>query len=261
MSNRTFHALYKRYSYFKRSNTLHAFVKRHGTTISSGPFQGTMYLPLSYRNMYSKLVSLSTMEKLLGVYESELHPIFDRILTRRWGKIINIGAAEGYYAVGLSRVQDGMVYAFDTNDCARNACAEMARLNDVGDRLQLGGRCSAEQLDELVDSTTLILIDCEGCEIELLDPERAPSLRMAHILAELHDFKNPTISRTIQGRFESSHHIEIIDAVQHSPEEFHALDFLKSRLLRPVRVSYARLLTYRSTGMQWMFMSPKPDLQ
>ena len=44
-------------------------------------------------------------------------------------------------------------------------------------------------------------MDCEGGEVDLLQPDLAPNLRYSDVLVELHDFLNPTISETILSRF------------------------------------------------------------
>jgi len=41
--------------------------------------------------------------KLLGTYEKELQDAIRALEKKRFGRIINVGAAEGYYAVGLAR--------------------------------------------------------------------------------------------------------------------------------------------------------------
>jgi hypothetical protein len=61
--------------------------------------------------------------KLLSFYEQELHPTIREIID--WGpdKIINVGCAEGYYAVGLARLSpNALVVAYDTDETAQYAC-------------------------------------------------------------------------------------------------------------------------------------------
>src|SRR3990172_3223867 len=62
--------------------------------VASGPFQGMRYV--------GKAVESAFFPKLMGTYEKELHGIWYRQIaaaSSRW--VVNIGAAEGYYAVGL----------------------------------------------------------------------------------------------------------------------------------------------------------------
>jgi hypothetical protein len=42
----------------------------------------------------------SVLSKLLGTYESELHPVLHEILIKPYELIVDVGSAEGYYAIG-----------------------------------------------------------------------------------------------------------------------------------------------------------------
>ena len=39
--------------------------------------------------------------KLLGSYEQELQPLLQRLAAQNYSEIVDIGCAEGYYAIGL----------------------------------------------------------------------------------------------------------------------------------------------------------------
>jgi hypothetical protein len=119
---------------------------------------------------------------------------------------LNIGAGEGYYAVGYALRLPGLeVHAFDTDPLARDRLRRMARRNGVLDRLRVGGLCRHADLERLVVPRTLVVCDCEGCEGDLLDPERAPALRTADLLVEIHVEKIPAIAETLLARFASTH--------------------------------------------------------
>ncbi|MGY8961129.1 MAG: hypothetical protein ACKVKG_16705, partial [Alphaproteobacteria bacterium] len=108
---------------------------------------------------------------LLGCYEQELHLTFNDALSRTPGVILNIGCAEGYYAVGVARLlPDARIYAYDINDLARERCAAIARLNGVDDRVTIGGLFSPEDFAAFEDQRVLVICDIEGGEYALLDP-------------------------------------------------------------------------------------------
>src|SRR6267143_1703442 len=67
---------------------LHAHYHSKGAVVS-GPFAG-----MKFNNKYLDL------PKILGTYEIELHEVFDRLRERNFHMVVDIGAAEGYYAVG-----------------------------------------------------------------------------------------------------------------------------------------------------------------
>jgi len=63
-------------------------------TVASGPFRGMRYVARAYHSAYHA--------KLLGTYEMELHGIVEELCRETPGIIVDVGAAEGYYAVGLA---------------------------------------------------------------------------------------------------------------------------------------------------------------
>ena len=70
------------------------FVAWHGLTVSGGPFAGLAY---------PDRAPISLVPKLLGIYERELHGAIEAAIRAQPGLIVNVGAADGYYAVGLAR--------------------------------------------------------------------------------------------------------------------------------------------------------------
>ena len=71
----------------------------YGSTVMAGPFRGMQYPPRS--NWAS-----CRFEKIIGAYEFEIHePLEDLIKNNQhYDQIIVIGAAEGFYAVGMAMV-------------------------------------------------------------------------------------------------------------------------------------------------------------
>jgi hypothetical protein len=117
--------------------------------------------------------------------------------------------------------------------------------------VQIRGRCGTDELLELVNGPTGLLVDCEGCETAVLDPEAAPVLSQCDVLVELHDFIDPAISGIVVPRFAGTHDITMIDArdrdAAHAPE----LDRLGTRDRRLL------LSERRPPGMQWGRFRPK----
>ncbi|MFQ3577993.1 MAG: hypothetical protein SNJ52_03160 [Verrucomicrobiia bacterium] len=93
-----------------------------GGKVYSGPFEGVSYAGLAH---YS-----SGMPKLIGTYEKELHSIFREILRDPPELIVDVGSAEGFYAVALARrCPKAKVVAFEMDELARRLAEEMACLN------------------------------------------------------------------------------------------------------------------------------------
>jgi hypothetical protein len=92
---------------------------------------------------------------------------------------------------------DVLVYSFDTDPTAQHYCANLAKLNFVSERAHVKGFCSHNELRQLCGRESVILCDCEGFELEVLDPVTAPQLASTDILVELHEFIKPGITDMI----------------------------------------------------------------
>lgn len=99
-----------------------------------------------------------------------------RLYTTATTRSSTLGAAEGYYAVGLAlKSPASTVYAFEIDHRARRLCRKMARANAVSN-LVVDSACDATRLAS-IPSRTFIVCDCEGAELEILRPDLAPPLR------------------------------------------------------------------------------------
>lgn len=213
-----------------------------------GPFKGLTYPS-------SKSVGSVWVPKILGTYESELHHILETICNRQYATIIDIGAGEGYYAVGLAkRIPDAEVFAFEANPDGRELLREMARLNHVGERIIVSGVCDIDQLSQLLrEKKGLIFCDCEGCELELLQPDKLPNLKHFDLLVELHDYSRagPTVSQIFYSRFSETHSVEVINMKYENP-----CDHLKLETLSPAEWR-AIVSEKRRFSVGWVFLESK----
>jgi SAM-dependent methyltransferase len=216
---------------------------RHGSAVLSGPFVGMLYVPAAIGSVLSP--------KLIGCYEEELAPVMDRIIASDYRVVVDVGCAEGYYAIGLARrLPSAQVFAFDIDARARQLCADMGRINGVADRLQVGEFCDIPRLSALPLAGALLMCDCEGYEIELLQPELAPVLRRCDVLVELHDGRDPRITPTLCRRFAPTHEIQLIRSASRDPGAYPAVRFLRSADRR------LAVCEFRSP-QQWAFMTVK----
>ncbi len=149
-------------------------------TVRHGPFAGLVYP--SAASFGSVL-----FPKVLGSYERELHEAMEESVQKRPTAIVNIGCAEGYYAVGLAlRVPEVQVFAFETDPQARDACLRMAQANRVQERLQVSEHCTADALIKLpLGDRALIIADCEGDERWLFTADAAEALRHHDLIIEI----------------------------------------------------------------------------
>ena len=150
--------------------------------VVQGPFRGMRYISVAYCS--------EVLPKLLGTYECELDPAIEAICRAGCDRIVDIGAAEGYYAVGMAlRNPEATIIGFEMNPTARFYLRRLSRCNGVEDRIQIEGTCDTESLREALEDARLpaVICDCEGAEDGLLRPDRVESLRRALILVETHD--------------------------------------------------------------------------
>jgi hypothetical protein len=221
------------------------FVATYGLDVRAGPFAGMHYIPGLERQ------SGDLIAKLIGAYECELHAALEELTALPCAAVIDVGCAEGYYAVGFARLMAGTtVYAYDIDAAARSRCAELARLNAVEDRVVVGAECAPEQLAEFSTDEVALFCDCEGYEVTLLDPDRAPLLRGWWILVELHDFVDPSISATIRQRFSATHEFELIRGVPRDGSRYAELADIDPR------ARAALLSEYRPSAMSWGVLRP-----
>jgi hypothetical protein len=223
-------------------------------TVATGPFRGLRYPSL--RSVGSALVP-----KLLGSYESELHNVLENFLSYPYACVVDIGCAEGYYAVGLGlRLKVAEIYAFDTNERAREACAEMARLNGVAERIHIGGFCDAEMLRSLpLGHRALAIVDCEGYEKTLFNSQIAAFLARHDLIIEAHDFIDIDISINLRQVFSKTHRIQSIKSTD-DIEKAHTYHY--SQLRQFDTHEKRMILAERRPGiMEWLVMTPLVDTE
>lgn len=178
-------------------------LETHSASIHNGPFAGMKYVPAFNGEYFT--------QKLIGFYEHELNEIIESICLTPYRLVIDIGAAEGYYACGLAfRKEDCRVICFEADRRKHSVIRQIARLNHVESQLTVQGFCDRESLSNVIKEESgriLLFLDCEGGELSLLDPIKLDKLLECDILVETHDFLIPGITETLTSRFSNSHHV------------------------------------------------------
>jgi hypothetical protein len=174
-----------------------------------GPFAGMSYPPsLVARHVFGPPLQA-------GTYEHELNDSVEALVADDPPVVVNVGTASGYYAVGLARRLVGSrVIGYELDPGLREASALLARANGVADRVELRGECTLPILvalePELGGGAIAVLMDCEGCETSLLDPQAVPWLARASILVEVHPSLDPQIGFRLSERLAPTHEVEAI---------------------------------------------------
>jgi hypothetical protein len=245
-----------RYPRLRRRHRTHRRILSHldrTIRVSQGPFRGMYYVDLAYGS--------AVLPKLVGTYEAELIPVIEAICRSGCDRIVDIGAAEGYYAVGMAlRNPAAEIVGFEMNPSARFYLRRLARRNGVSDRIAIRDECTVDSLGSALTNSRrpAVICDCEGAEDTLLDPDRIAALRHALILVETHDGLETDgqvlegITWRLQERFEPTHDIEIIVSGPRSREE------LPENCATLTDDEAAQAMDEGRPWAQWLFLEPKP---
>jgi hypothetical protein len=195
-----------------------ALLRHHPLAVSSGPFTGMRY-PQRAVGHASYLGA-----KLIGAYEYETYDAIAHALSR--SVFINVGAAEGYFAIGVAmRSPNTQVFAFEVDSAGRRLMRAFAEENDCA--VMLLGKCDPNALNRLsVDGDVMLWVDVEGYERELLDPELVPMLRRAAVLVECHPSVDPSIPEVLEARFASTHRASVFTGKRRDRRDFPVIDKL-----------------------------------
>jgi hypothetical protein len=225
-----------------------AYVAAYGLTVRDGPFAGLRYPRVDVANV------TTLVPKLVGSYERELHAALERLLEPRPPLVVNAGCADGYYAVGLAlRLPGAIVHALDLEPRWRWICGRLARVNEVPERVAIGERLDAAVLSRLPLEDALVVIDCDGCEDGLFEPETVIALKRAAVIVETHDTIVTGVTSRLRDRFAASHDIEVIEAEPRWISEFPELEQLTgvSYVDRELGITEFRPL------QRWLVMTPR----
>ncbi len=159
-----------------------------------------------------EITELALAPKFFGTYESQLHTQLFKLFETGYDDILDVGCAEGYYAVGFAmKSKDSTVHCFDINIADLEFCSKMAQLNGVSN-ITYNSFCSPNTLINFQHrGRTLIFCDCEGYEIDLFTEEVVATLKTTDVLIEFHDLHNNAISKTLLDRFKKTHDVAVIN--------------------------------------------------
>ena len=195
----------------------------------------------------SSLIYRDGIPIIFGTYEVELHPFIEEVAQKSYDCILDIGSAEGYYAVGLALRMKTTVHAFDCEPRERYHLRQMARLNGVTDLIHARSWCDPAVVSGLVRGRRCVVIsDCEGYEMDLFTAQCVAALRDSDLLIELHETV-PAINvhDELVKRFAASHQSRVIT-------------FDPRNLGSSVPEKWQRIAReFRAPGQQWIFLTPK----
>ncbi len=179
----------------------------HGDRVLRGPFAGMRY----------PARRVGSIQKRIGSYELELCPWLEQALANPPARFVDVGAADGFYAVGVAR-RGIPVEAFEMARTARAEIRELADANDV--TVAVRGRATVAALARLDFADALVLSDCEGVEVDLFTPAVVDCLRLATVVVEVHESIRPGAGAVLRERFGASHAVEVAQPVKRDIARF-----------------------------------------
>ena len=197
----------------KDRKVLQAVQKRLGLSVAAGPFVGMQYI--------AEATGSSLPPKLLGSYEAELHPALEHARQSRYDAVVDVGCAEGYYAVGLARMLPGTpVLAYDTDPHAQYLCRQLAAHNGVSGQVQVLGTCGPSELLARTGQRLLVVCDCEGYERDLFGTDVAQAMAASDLIIELHEPNRPGLTEYLLSVFKDTHVQRLIPLGPRCPRNF-----------------------------------------
>ncbi|MBL9148088.1 MAG: hypothetical protein JNM94_05275 [Phycisphaerae bacterium] len=220
--------------------------------ILAGPFRGMRYGRFAWGSQL--------LPKFVGTYELELHAALESLIASEPDVVVDVGAAEGYYAVGLARrLPRSTVVTFDTSPASRRLLGALASQNGVAGQVHIRGTCAPSTLEAALATAVrpAVIIDCEGYEDLIADPIAVPSLARATLVVETHEPLVPGVEGRIRERFAATHHVETLPQRPRSPHDLPA----GVRLKEPGPASDVAecMNEYRWDGgvQTWLWMRPR----
>lgn len=156
--------------------------KKFSGIIQHGPLKG-------FRLLESTSWGNDKAAKILGFYELEI--LSDLAADVKDKYFVDLGAADGYYAVGF--VAMGIAcsaIAFEASDIGRDVLYQTALNANVAEKIKVHG-IADEYFLYLVNSPldeTVFLVDIEGGEFDLFNRQNLYKLRNSILYIEIHDF-------------------------------------------------------------------------
>lgn len=221
--------------------------------VRGGPFKGMkFYMPGESASMVRQLINSAIITKLVGCFEEPIQGWISDVADRKYERIINIGSAEGYYAVGFAFTKAApKVVAFDIVERPRQMLEKLATLNNVLPQIEIRTLCDWDQLQTLSGPKTLVFCDIEGGEGDLLDLVKVPNLRHTDLIIETHDCMLPGVTNLLIERFRQTHQIEVQSDTERQWKKYAWPDAFTDRMKR------GWTNEGRPKGMLWLRLTSK----
>lgn len=182
--------------------TKNSLLGKIGDRIYFGPFSG-IKIP-------NEAHDFLTISEILGLYESCLHSKFANLLNQDISNIILVGGNNGYYAAGISYMFNPQTINIYESEEKFHTIINSWFLYNKLSNANILGKATVKEFEQIDAKIDFVFMDCEGYEIELLNPHLFLWQQKTEILLELHPFYVDNLIAILTSRFKKSHKIQII---------------------------------------------------
>lgn len=173
--------------------------------IAKGPFKGLLY------DITLPEYAATKLNKIIGAYEDELHEWLQKIKLNSYDSILNIGAAEGYYTVGLAKMFPATsVISYEQDPTLKGVITKIVDINKLNTQVTIEGGFSTTDIKKINSKRALIFMDCEGCEKILIGQNTL--LDKCDLLIETHNHIVPFITNDLIESFTDTHNITALSS-------------------------------------------------
>ena len=193
---------------------------------------------------------------ILGTFEQQLLKF---VTSHHWRFVVNVGAAEGYYPVSLlKKGYAAEAIAFESLEVEQKKMKLFSELNGVDSKLKIMGHAGPNFIhqidpDRMQAGPSLMIVDIEGSEFDLLDHSTMGMLKNFHLVVEVHNFvvtEKDEIELFVK-RLAQYHDIEIVSENSRNIPDRVDVSFLSRRDLMML------IAEERPSDMFWVLATPK----
>jgi hypothetical protein len=212
--------------------------------VQVGPFAG-MRFPRSGTGNFAEM---------LGTYEICLSNVLGQVIARKPDTIVDVGAAWGYYSMGLAiRCPESRLVAYEVDPTRFELMQKYNRINALEDRITMRGLCTPQTLatDLQHAAHPFMLMDIEGAEDDVLRAD-IPGIERAEMLVEIHEVFIPGLTKRLEDRFSPTHHFRLIEQADltNHPAPPNINQFVRWQWKRLIKED-------REQPMAWMHLVPR----
>ena len=155
-------------------------------TVKYGPYSG-----LKFTNNIKKLSYTDYPSYLFGLYEHDIVKILIACKKYNIKNFVNVGASVGYHAIGLIKKNFyESAICFEKDKKIRNILKKNIKLNKCEKKIKIFSEAKEDfylKIDQNIDlAKTMILIDIEGGEFEILNSSSINFLSDCFLIIEIH---------------------------------------------------------------------------